>query len=460
MAARTWIVRGIFAAALIAVGVAAYITRDRWAGSTPPAATGHDDEAGHGPIVSETTRVQISPQAEAGLRIETRPVRLRQYWRSVEIPGMVVDRPGESDRAIPAPAAGFVTAVAARPGDTVRAGDLVATIRVVSEVVQTAQADLFKTVREIQLTAETRERLTRPDSGVPPGRLIELDQQDRRQKAAAEAARQLLLNAGLRPEQVAEAEKGVFATEVRVTVPAAGRGPLIPSSSALPAPGDGPVFEVQELKVHVGDSVQAGQTMVFLADHRALYVEGRAFKREAGALARAAEAGWPVRAEFVEEAAGRWPEMPPLTIRHLANAVDPVSRTFAFYLPLTNQADPYTKDGQTFLNWRFRPGQRVRLRVPIEKWEGVYVLPTEGVVRDGAETYVFRRNGDYFERRAVTVLHEDSSEVVLKDDGAVAPGQHLTVSGAAALNRALKAAQSSGGPNVHVHADGTVHSSH
>ena len=135
-------------------------------------------------------------------------------------------------------------------------------------------------------------------------------------------------------------------------------------------------------------------------------------------------------------------------IRHLANTVDPVSRTFAFFLPLENQSRTFERDGQTFMVWRFRPGQRVRLKVPVEKFEGVFVLPAGAVVREGPEAYVFRQNGDLFERKPVHVLHEDRSEVVVADDGSVGPGQFVVRNHAAALNRALKA---SAGGDEHGH---------
>jgi cobalt-zinc-cadmium efflux system membrane fusion protein len=111
--------------------------------------------------------------------------------------------------------------------------------------------------------------------------------------------------------------------------------------------------------------------------------------------------------------------------------------------------------------WRFRPGQRVRLHVPVEELSDVIVLPAGAVVRDGPEAYVFRQNGNLFKRLPVHVLHEDRLNVVLANDGSVAPGWYLAHNAAASLNRALEAQSASGTPvGVHVHADGTVHGAH
>ena len=98
--------------------------------------------------------------------------------------------------------------------------------------------------------------------------------------------------------------------------------------------------------------------------------------------------------------------------------------------------------------WRFRPGQRVRLHVPVEELKDVFVLPAAAVVREGPEAFVFRQNGDLFDRRSVHVLHEDRRFVVMANDGSVTPGLYLAQSAAASLNRVLKAQAASG-----VHAD-------
>ena len=199
-----------------------------------------------------------------------------------------------------------------------------------------------------------------------------------------------------------------------------------------------------------------------LSNHHSLYLEGHAFKREAPYLEQAAQSNWPIQVEFAEDDSLHWPSLDQtFQIRHLANAIDVTSRTFDFFIPLTNQSRGYEKDGQTFLVWRFRPGQRVRLHVPVEELKDVIVLPSDAVVREGPEAYVFRQNGDLFNRIAVHILHEDRLNVVLANDRSLTPGVYLAQSSAASLNRVLKAQAASGvRADVHVHADGTVHAAH
>ena len=88
-------------------------------------------------------------------------------------------------------------------------------------------------------------------------------------------------------------------------------------------------------------------------------------------------------------------------------------------------------------------------------------MPSEAVVREGPDAFVFRQNGDLFNRISVQVLHEDRLNIVLANDGSIRPGLFFAQNAAASLNRVLKAQASSGvQPGVHVHADGTVHAAH
>lgn len=229
------------------------------------------------------------------------------------------------------------------------------------------------------------------------------------------------------------------------------------------APGQLPFsFELQALKVELGQQVEAGQVLCSLVDHRALLIEGRGFKKDMPLIQRAAKDKFPIAVGFEVGEGGDWPPLPKeLFIQHVANLIDAPSRTFAFYLPLENQWQAYEQDGQERLIWRFRPGDRVRLSVAVEKIDNVFVLPQAALVREGPEAFVFRQNGDLFGRIPVHVLHEDSTSVVIPNDGKLRKGFFIAQNAAASLNRVLKAQLASGQPtNIHVHADGTTHAAH
>ena len=461
-------VRGLIVLAVISglIAAAAWY-RDLWLPLLRPPVVEPSTSAGHDEEPTPQANVlELSPQARQNLQLVSRPAKLSTYWRSVIVPGEIIDRPGVSDRGVTSPAVGVVTQVHAFAGDTVRPGDRLFTLRLVSEYIHNTQSELFKVTRDIELETEKRQRLTQIGEGaIPQVRIIEVDQQLRRLQAASESYRQDLLTRGLSPEQIAEVAAGRFVATVDVVAPPpipppSAAGAAAPDEATAPAPAL--VYEVQELKVDLGTQVQAGQLLGVLSNHGSLYIAGHAFKREASSLERTAQGHWPIRVEFAEDDAASWPALDQtFEIRHLSNTVDPTSRTFDFFVPLVNQSRAYTKDGKTFIVWRFRPGQRVRLHVPVEQFEGVIVLPAAAVVREGPEAYVFRQNGDLFDRRPVRVLHEDRLNIVIANDGSVAPGWYLAQGSAASLNRVLKAQSASGMPvGVHVHADGTVHGAH
>ena len=460
--------------------VAGFLTRASWMQDSPERqrANSAPDETKFAQG-DEKEVLSLSRQALRNLSLRLEKPSLRSYWQMLQIPGAIVDRPGHSDRGVTAPAMGVVAKIHAYPGDTVRPNDPLYTIRLISEYLQGTQKDLFSATREIALLNAQADRL-RPlasQGGVPQSQVIEIENQLERQTALIQAHRQDLLTRGLSPEQINSVTRGEFVSTVLVVAP-----PLVnathfssgnsirsvsllkgaPASTTLSPDLQEYIYEVQELNAELGQQVQAGQLLTTLANHSSLYIEGYAFKREAPMLERVAQEGWPLEVEFAEDDPEHWPPLEQeFTIRHLANAIDPQVRTFDFFVSLRNQSRSYEKGGETFMVWRFRPGQRVRLRVPVSKFDGVFVLPLQAVAKDGPESYVFRQSGGLFTRIPVNILHQDRLNVVVANDGSIEQDFYLAQGSAAALNRAFKSQSASGvQPNVHVHADGTVHANH
>jgi multidrug efflux pump subunit AcrA (membrane-fusion protein) len=444
-----------------------YCTRERWipvvfpVKAAEPTEGAHDhgdghDHSRHDHAHDHDNRVKLSPQAQKNLGLDVDTLVPEDYWRKILIPGVVVDRPGESDRSVTSKISGVVTDIKARPGDTVKAGDPLFTLQLASEFIQAAQTDLAKTAREVKFASDKRDRTANlvKAGTLSESALIEEENQVKRLTTQVQAYRRQLQVFGLTPDQVNRAEKGDVITELTITAPArSSPGTLTPVSipSADPATT---LYEVQELKVNLGDQVQVGQTLCLLSNHQRLFVEGRAFKSEASALALATEKKVPIKAEFADEVSGEWPNLEPLVIHHLSNQVDTATRTFAFYLPLDNQPRTFERDGKTYFVWRFRPGQRVRLKVPVERLVTLapdgkteilpFVLPSAAMVREGAEAFVFVQTGDVFVRKPVRVLYEDRTAVVIANDGSITEADFVVKNQAAAINRALKAAAASG----------------
>ncbi len=405
----------------------------------PPANPGKEEHAAH-----EEDQITITPQAQANLRLVIEPAALTSYWRTLSMPGQVVELPGASDRGITTPVAGVISKIHRAPWETVRPGDELFTLRLNSEFLQASQTALFKSSKELQITQDQRARLNSSAKvgAVPAARLLELDYQEQRLNVAIQGSRHELAARGLTTEQIDAIAQGKFLTHLVIRVP----------EKVGKSEGDAALFEVQELKVSLGEQVSAGQLLCYLTDHQHLYIEGQAFKGELALLERAARQGTNVKAEWLEEE-GEWTQpTEPLQVRFLANVIDPRAQTFPFYIALRNQFEEYTRNGKSHRLWRYRPGQRVRIEVPVEEFKGVYVVPVQAVVRDGAESYVFRQNGDVFERCPIQIRFEDAHSVVLVNDGSVSEGQALVKRGAAALNRALKAKAGGGeGGDEHEH---------
>lgn len=415
--------------------VAAYTAREHWLPkpvADDPAPKAHDEE-------EADEHLDLSEQAIKNLRLTSAPLVPETFWKTIAVPGLVVDRPGLSDRGVPAPATGVVRAIHRLPGDVVNAGDPLFTIRLLSESLHQTQTDLFKTAQDAALARERVKRLTKLAAAGTESEsaVVEAEAQVRRLATATRAYRQELLNRGLTAAQVDGVSDGTFVTEMTVSTPPrpADHRPLVASAEGKSAAA----FEVQELKAELGQQVQAGQTLCLLANHQSLSIEGRAFREETPLLERAVREGEPIEVDFQEDGAADWPALNQrLVIRHLSNSIDPATRTFTFLLPFENQSRAVEREGRTTVLWRFRPGHPVRLRLRVEKLENVFVLPAEAVVREGGEAFVFRGSGFVYRRRPVHVVHQDSRHAVIANDGSVEPGTKVARAAAAQLNRMLK----------------------
>ena len=202
-----------------------------------------EEPAGH--LADATAPVKLSPQARKNLGLISKPLRPTTYWRRLEMPGEVVDRPGISDRGVVAPITGTVTQIHAFPGATVAPGAPLFTIRLVSESLHASQLELYKATREIEIAERQKKRLDdlAKAGALPQARIIEIENQIDRMQATVDAYRQDLQSRGLPPDRIAAAAKGEFITEMVVRAPAEHALPAaqadLPTnaaSDALPSP--------------------------------------------------------------------------------------------------------------------------------------------------------------------------------------------------------------------------------
>ena len=449
-------------AVLAGVGFAGYFTRERWLPLLLPAKPAETVEPA-GEAVAPTGKVIVGEQAQLSLGLTAKPLKAQTFWKTIQVPGMVVDRPGQSDRGVVAPATGVIARVNHFPGDTVRPGDVLFTLKLLSESLLLTQSDLFKATQDITLAEAQKKRLVSSGGAVPEARVIEVNNQITRLGVADKAYRQELLNRGFSPEMIDGIAGGKFVNEIAIVVPPRPTGAKPTTDSIAASPGGPtdlpPTFEVQELKVDLGQQVQAGQTLCLIANHQKLAVEGRAFRDETQLLEQSVEKKWPVAVDFQEDPAANWGDVKQsFRIRHMSNTIDPLTRTFAFLMPLENQSRMVVDEGRTQTLWRFRPGQKVRLLVRVEKLDDVFVLPTDAVARDGPEAFVFTQNVNTFERKPVRVVYRDRRQVVVANDGSLLSGSYVVQGSAAQLNRMAEAGIGNDlPPGYHIHADGSLH---
>lgn len=387
------------------------------------------DHAGH----SEVNSIELSKNALKNIGFKPFEVQSQDFEQKLTLPAMVVERPGRSRIHITASVTGVVTEIYAVEGQAVEARVPLFTLRLTNEDVVTAQTELLRTAEGLNVVNRELDRLKGLAEGVVPGKRI-IDQEYEKQKLEASftAEQQALIVHGLTKEQV----QNILDTKQLLRTITISAPDHIHTDDGCE--GDH-LFHVQSLSVSQGQQVSTGQELAVLADHCELYVEGRAFEDDANRLRQAAREGLSV--EGILLTGDKQKEtVQGLKLLYLADSIDPDSRAFHFYLRLPNEVllDQSPFKERRFIEWRFKPGQRMELRVPIKTWKGQLVLPVDAVVNEGAENYVYRQNGDHFDRVPVHVEFRDRGGIVVANDGAVFPGDVIAGQGAYQIHLALK----------------------
>lgn len=418
-------------------------------------ASGHGAHAGH----SEMDSLELSDQARRNIGLTNDrlpPIRLQTFTRTLDVPARVVERPGRTHVQVPSPMTGIVTAVHAVQGEAVTPGTVLFKVRLTHEDLVQAQSEFLKSLGELDVENQEIARLEGLDKdGIIAGKTL-LARKYAKQKldAGLRAQREALLLHGLSREQVENiARTRSLLSELVVTVPTIQARDMSenrtaysirPASATTEEGGEVAsanlhVFTVQRVNVQTGTLVNAGEPLCILADLTELYVEGRGFEHDAEELARAARENWPITV-VPEDNDGRVQAVTGLKIAYVDNEVDADSRALRFYVGLPNEVvqTAQSPDGHRFITWKFKPGQRMQLRVPVEQWTERIVLPVDAVAQEGAEYYVFQQNGDHFDRRPVQVEYQDQFSVVIANDGSIFPGDVVATTGAHQLQMALK----------------------
>ncbi|HEY0982096.1 MAG TPA: efflux RND transporter periplasmic adaptor subunit [Schlesneria sp.] len=427
--------------------------------------------------------LMLSDRARQNLGLKLGKVEMTDWWRSVNVPAEVIEEPGHSKYAVPSTIQGVVLKIHAFPGQTVRAGDPLVDIQPTGDLLATAESTLLRTIQEIALVKLQLERLIPTvDSGATPiMRRLEKEYELTRLESQRLVQTQELLVRGLTSSQIDEIiSTKTLIRSVTIRAPAGD----LPGDDVEPADAaeegiegkegsssdndkgvphakheHGSVYTVESLNTYLGQLVQQGGEVCLLSRHSHLLLAGRAFEREAHLIARAIEQGWPVKATF-ETSSDEPLIRDNLSILYADSVINPDTNTIRFYLPLDNEIlrDSTGANGLAYRSWRFRPGQKAQLFVPVQQLSRRIVLPADAVVREGAEAYVFRANGSLLERVAVHVESLDSRDAVLANDRALFPGDVVALNQAYQLDLAFKKSQQ-GSSQGHGH-EGHSHEGH
>lgn len=436
---------------------------------------GHDDEAS----------LELSPQGMRNIGLgpdSLRPLQLDTFRRSITVPGIIVERPGRTQVQVSTPMAGVVTHVHAVQGEAVQPGSLLFQLRVTAEELVSTQTDLLKTIGELDVENREIARLSEATStgAIPQKTVLERQYAKEKLQALLNVQREALRLHGLSDGQIHDIEQNRrLLRELQIMAPHRDRhgsdelrltgqvshavgGNLEPeritqaastneqpAQNAVDLDSSAAPLVLQEVQIHKGQAVVEGQTLCVLADYSELYIEGQAFEQDLDLLMGAAQRQWKVSATL-EMAGGKQQTVPNLELVYSGSTIHADSRTLPFYVRLPNEIirDIVTPQDQRFIDWRFRPGQRVQVQVPVEEWADQLVVPVEAVAREGAEWFVFQQNGSHFDRVAVHIKYRDANQAVIANDGSVFPGDVIALRGAHQLQMALKN-KSGGGVDPH-----------
>lgn len=472
---KTWLTAAGVIGLLIAGGVWHFRPGFRRAANDRPeqsATHTHSHGSPHGG--TEMVTLSLSDEARRNLQLRTQKIALQDYWRSLTIPAEVIEEPGHCEQRITTPLDGIVRKIYILKGQTVYPGDPLFDLQLTGGPLADAQASLLKTVQDLELvTAELARIKPLADQGtIPPRELLAKQFEQKRLEILKHTEREELLIRGLTEAQVAAIQESkTLLREFTVRVPQRPRQESDHQDQPQPDHGEttadlvkpagltdytqhahGTVFTVETINVVLGELVRTGDRLGELALHTMLLIEGRAFEREATAVERAMQNKWPLEAHF--ETGDLQPLIRGnLTVLSIENALDAAGRTLKFYLPLVNEVflDREVAHGVKYRNWRFRPGQKVRLMLPVEHLTGRIVLPLDAVVREGADAYVFRVNGKLLERVPVVIEHQDVTNAILGRGSKIRDGDYLAVNQAYQLNLMLKQTEAGGGGHDHDH---------
>jgi len=332
--------------------------------------------------------IPISPAQRAALNIATVPVTAHTGAISVGLPATVAVPPAQ-ERVIAAPVAGLITSVRVAAGETVRAGQALATLK--SEQLAAGQRDMAQAAVQLKLakvTAERDEALFQ--EGIIPEARVQAARAARDQARAALAERRAWLRL-----------MGLSGADVQ----AVERGERLIDSITLSTPIAGAVLEQMAL---TGARVEAAMPLFRVARLDPLWLDIQA-PPEVAALART---GQPVSVP------GTAAEGKVILIGRNVSAAQTV-------LIRARVSNP---------EGRLRLNQNVEARIEGLSGTKHWRVPARAITRLQGQNYVFVERPGGFEPEPVKLLSQSAQSAAV--EGPFVGGELIAVEGVAALKAA------------------------
>ena len=335
----------------------------------------HVDDAEH---EEEEDHVALTKQAFDNLNLQLGNVTRGDYWKSRTMPGEVIEVPGKSELSVPAPVSGVVERVLVRQGQSVGNHDQIAELRITDEALTQSQAKLLSTLARQEVVRQEISRLEPlTTSGTVSGTKKRNLEYELKQLEADQRTNMQEIRARGLPEAVLESivSGRTLAAKLFVSLPSFSDPTYLTRNVSLDAKVTEPLsYSIERLDVHPGKSVKRGDTVCSLAFHSELQIRGTAFESDLPLLDRLLDNDWKLTAQIghiQHEGHVHRERLDDLSLLHINNHANATSQTFDFFVPIRNEVKRSMKDdsGRPYQQWKFKPGQRVHLRIPVEQWQ-------------------------------------------------------------------------------------------
>lgn len=215
----------------------------------------------------------------------------------------------------------------------------------------------------------------------------------------------------------------------------------------LKAPATAPDWDLLSVDVKPGQKVEAGQVIAMLSNPRQLQLQAEPVGGEVAAVLSSIGENAAIDASPL--VAGTGPELKGLKLAYVTSAPDGHGTLAVLRVQNAPNAARNGESKPHGRTWKLRTGLRYTLRVPMERLDDVFVLPTGAVTDDGPDKVVFIQDGDSFRAAKVVVRYQDHQFAVLDaKHSEVFPGDTVATCGAFGLGLALKAGSGAADPHA------------